>query len=248
MGESLRAGLDAVRRGPGRGLVAVHLVDLPDVGPDVVARTIDAATSTPSGMARAYFGVTPGHPVVLRAATLGPIAARAAGDAGAREYLRTHRAAVAAVPCGGPGHRPGPGPSRGARLARSELSDQPVREHPRARVHLRRPSSADVVGVIAHVFDEPAGGTDPVAREGDREPLHVDQVGARGESVADRGVGDEVSPVARTVPSPSARSIASRTGWPNERSTSALMSWFSTADGHVQPRVMAVQAHGKCRC
>lgn len=100
MGESLRAGLDVVAEDPDADYVAVHLVDLPDVGPDVVARTIDAATSTPSGMARAYFGATPGHPVVLGRRHWGPIAARAAGDAGAREYLRTHRAAVAAVPCG----------------------------------------------------------------------------------------------------------------------------------------------------
>ncbi len=43
----------------------LHTVDTPDVGADVVRRVLDAARSSPSGLARARYGDRPGHPVVV---------------------------------------------------------------------------------------------------------------------------------------------------------------------------------------
>jgi len=91
MGASLRAGLAAV--GPG-GAVLVSLVDLPDVGPEVVARVLAAE----SGLARAAYGAKPGHPVLLGASHREPLMATLHGDVGARSYLDSHD--VTMVECG----------------------------------------------------------------------------------------------------------------------------------------------------
>jgi CTP:molybdopterin cytidylyltransferase MocA len=100
MGESLRAGLTSlVTRGravPGR--VLVHLVDLPDVGPDVVARVLDAPSRGPDVLARATYGGRPGHPVLLGRDHWQAVLDQARGDAGARAYLR--RATPYLVECG----------------------------------------------------------------------------------------------------------------------------------------------------
>lgn len=118
MGESLRAGLTAlVTRGRTVPVQAVvHLVDLPDVGPEVIARVLGAAATVgghgpsgspvgggPSGspaaalVRAAYLGV-PGHPVLLGQQHWQPVLDGARGDAGARAYLRRTRPQL--VECG----------------------------------------------------------------------------------------------------------------------------------------------------
>jgi len=91
MGASLRAGLAAVGAG---GAVLVSLVDLPDVGSEVVARVLTAE----SGLARASYDAKPGHPVLLGASHLEPLIATLHGDVGARSYLDAHD--VTLVECG----------------------------------------------------------------------------------------------------------------------------------------------------
>ncbi|MFD1815631.1 nucleotidyltransferase family protein [Rhodococcus gannanensis] len=98
--ESLRAGLSAAADDPGTDFAVVHLVDLPDVGSPVVARVLGAATRSPGGLARAWFGERPGHPVVLARRHWNAVSESAVGDSGAREYLREHDSLVLRVPCG----------------------------------------------------------------------------------------------------------------------------------------------------
>lgn len=105
MGASLRAGLrhlgqrdpDGVddRDGGSRGAPApdaalVSLVDLPDVGPDVVRRLLDAVDARGAGratLARAAYDGVPGHPVVLGADHWAGVVDVARGDRGARDHL-----------------------------------------------------------------------------------------------------------------------------------------------------------------
>lgn len=82
-GASLRAGLGAVEA----QRVVIHLVDCPDVGPDVVRRLLDRGGEQP---ARAVFEGRPGHPVVLPRPHLAPLLAALRDDTGAGPYLRTH--------------------------------------------------------------------------------------------------------------------------------------------------------------
>ena len=90
MGESLRAGLAALD-GLACETVVVTLVDLPDVGSDVVARLVAASSaSAPSALVRAAYGGRPGHPVVLGRDHWSGIREMAEGDRGARDYLATH--------------------------------------------------------------------------------------------------------------------------------------------------------------
>lgn len=100
MGESLRAGLTAlVTRGrtvPRQALV--HLVDLPDVGADVVARVLAAAGPGGGALVRAAYDGVPGHPVLIGQDHWQGVLARAAGDTGAKAYLR--RARPGLVECG----------------------------------------------------------------------------------------------------------------------------------------------------
>ncbi|WP_293782306.1 NTP transferase domain-containing protein, partial [uncultured Aeromicrobium sp.] len=63
MGASLAAGLAAVADETADA-VLVHLVDLPDVGADVVARVL-AHGADPAVLARAAYRGRPGHPVLL---------------------------------------------------------------------------------------------------------------------------------------------------------------------------------------
>jgi CTP:molybdopterin cytidylyltransferase MocA len=94
MGASLRAGLLALV--DGRAVAAlVHLVDLPDVGADVVRRMVGLAT--PDALARADYGRGPGHPVLLGREHWAGAAESAVADQGARTYLSQHGAA--AVDC-----------------------------------------------------------------------------------------------------------------------------------------------------
>ena len=87
MGSSLRAGLKAIGALPGDA-VLIHLVDLPDVGADVVRRLLDL--SAPDVLARACYGNGPGHPVLLGRQHWQAIADETAGDSGARHYLQRH--------------------------------------------------------------------------------------------------------------------------------------------------------------
>ncbi|MGY2876481.1 CTP:molybdopterin cytidylyltransferase MocA [Marmoricola sp. URHA0025 HA25] len=95
MGASLRAGLAAVATS-GADAALVHLVDLPDVGPDVARRLTGLATT--DVLARAVYDGRAGHPVLLGRAHWGPVAAEALGDEGARAYLQRHE--VDGIECG----------------------------------------------------------------------------------------------------------------------------------------------------
>lgn len=84
MGASLRAGLETVTTYDADA-VLVHLVDLPDVGPAVVRRLVDVAST--DALARARYGDAPGHPVLLGRDHWAGAAAAATGDRGARDHL-----------------------------------------------------------------------------------------------------------------------------------------------------------------
>lgn len=81
MGASLRCGLAALP--PACDAALVSLVDLPDVGPDVVRRVLAAQ----GDLARASYDGKPGHPVLIGRSHWSAIAAQATGDRGARDYL-----------------------------------------------------------------------------------------------------------------------------------------------------------------
>jgi molybdenum cofactor cytidylyltransferase len=76
----------------------LHVIDTPDVGADVVARVLGRAVASGSGLARAYFGDRPGHPVVLARRHWPAVLARISGDEGAGPYLRG-RPDLEAVDC-----------------------------------------------------------------------------------------------------------------------------------------------------
>ncbi|MFE3290116.1 NTP transferase domain-containing protein [Rhodococcus sp. NPDC059234] len=99
VGESLRAGLRAAADHADARCAVIHLVDLPDVGSDVVARVLLAAADSPNGLARAFYGGRPGHPVVAARRHWEPMAGAAAGETGAREYLRRHGEMPTRVQC-----------------------------------------------------------------------------------------------------------------------------------------------------
>jgi nicotine blue oxidoreductase len=95
MSASVRAGLAAVA---GADFAVLHLVDMPDVGAEVVSRVLAAARGNPSGLARACYGGRPGHPVVIAARHHAALAASLHGDQGARSFLGA-RDDVAVVEC-----------------------------------------------------------------------------------------------------------------------------------------------------
>lgn len=96
MGSSLATGLRALKRGEATRAV-VHLVDLPDVGADVVRRVL-AHPGGAESLARATYLTTPGHPVLIGRDHWTGVLATCHGDAGARAYLAAHD--VTAVECG----------------------------------------------------------------------------------------------------------------------------------------------------
>ncbi|MFE3544148.1 NTP transferase domain-containing protein [Nocardia sp. NPDC059177] len=83
---TVRAGLRAAAEADTR-YVAFLPVDVPDIGADVVARVLAAARASESGLARAVFSATPGHPAVIENKHWEAISAAAVGDAGAGSYL-----------------------------------------------------------------------------------------------------------------------------------------------------------------
>jgi CTP:molybdopterin cytidylyltransferase MocA len=90
MGASLRAGLAALAGlDPPPDAALVHLVDLPGVTAEAVARLAEAGTG-PAALVRAAYAGRPGHPVVLGRSHWAGVRAAAVGDAGARAYLAAH--------------------------------------------------------------------------------------------------------------------------------------------------------------
>ncbi|HZU48071.1 MAG TPA: nucleotidyltransferase family protein [Mycobacterium sp.] len=77
----------------------LHVVDTPDVGAAVVGRVLKRTLASDSGLARAYFGDQPGHPVVLARQHWPAVLACISGDHGAAAYLRS-RDDVEHVECG----------------------------------------------------------------------------------------------------------------------------------------------------
>jgi molybdenum cofactor cytidylyltransferase/nicotine blue oxidoreductase len=96
MSASLRAGLLAAEV-TGADAVVVTLVDLPDVGEDVVRRVL-ADGPTPATLRRAAYAGRPGHPVVLGRDHWAGVLEETGGDRGARGYLATRD--VELVECG----------------------------------------------------------------------------------------------------------------------------------------------------
>ncbi|SEF35676.1 nicotine blue oxidoreductase [Amycolatopsis pretoriensis] len=97
MGASLKAGLAALAGEPAPVAALVHLVDLPWVGADILARV--AAGATAETVARASYDGVPGHPVLLGRRWWPEIADSARGDRGARDWLAT-REDLELVECG----------------------------------------------------------------------------------------------------------------------------------------------------
>ena len=91
---SVRAGVTAVDS----AYVVLHTVDTPGVGADAVRRVLDAARSSPSGLARARYGGRPGHPVVIARRHWPQLLDGLRGDEGARPFLRD-RTDVVEVDC-----------------------------------------------------------------------------------------------------------------------------------------------------
>jgi CTP:molybdopterin cytidylyltransferase MocA len=100
MASSLRAGLAAVPAGAGAAVVA--LVDQPLVTAAAVQR-LAAAWRGGAVAAVAGYGGQPRNPVLLDRSVFAEVAAAAAGDAGARAWLRAHPDRVTLVPCDGLG-------------------------------------------------------------------------------------------------------------------------------------------------
>ncbi|WP_231996187.1 nucleotidyltransferase family protein [Mycobacterium scrofulaceum] len=94
---SVRAGLERAER-LRADYAVLHVVDTPDVGPAVVARVLDRAIASPSGLARASFGDRPGHPVVIARRHWPEVLSSISGDRGAGAFLRT-RSDVEIVDC-----------------------------------------------------------------------------------------------------------------------------------------------------
>ncbi len=94
---SVRAGLAEAKR-RNADYAALHVIDTPDVDDKVVARVVDRAFTSRSGLARAYFGDRPGHPVVIAREHWPDVLVRIRGDQGAAAYLRS-APGVEAVEC-----------------------------------------------------------------------------------------------------------------------------------------------------
>jgi CTP:molybdopterin cytidylyltransferase MocA len=100
MGSSFAVGVAAV---PGDcGAAVIALVDQPLVGPEAVRRLISAYRAG-AGAAVACYGGRPRNPVLLAREHWAAAVALAAGDAGARPFLRANPALVTEVECGDTG-------------------------------------------------------------------------------------------------------------------------------------------------
>ncbi|MFH5232548.1 nucleotidyltransferase family protein [Antrihabitans spumae] len=92
IGESLRVGLTSLTD-TNASAVLIHLVDLPDVGADLVARFV--AVARPDALVRAMFDDAIGHPVLV-GRTWWPTLLASLSDSdprtGARSFLNDHQA------------------------------------------------------------------------------------------------------------------------------------------------------------
>lgn len=105
MGSSLRAALRALASaGPGGevGAAVIALADQPLVGPEAVARLIAAYLAGATVAVAAYEG-RPRNPVLLAREHWSEVIETAAGDQGARAFLRAHPDLVTLVECGDTG-------------------------------------------------------------------------------------------------------------------------------------------------
>jgi CTP:molybdopterin cytidylyltransferase MocA len=96
MGSSLAAGLAAVP--PGCDAAVVALADQPLIGPESVRRLI-AAHRAGASVAVACYDGQPRNPVLISREHFGEVVALAAGDVGARPFLRAHPDLIARVEC-----------------------------------------------------------------------------------------------------------------------------------------------------
>jgi CTP:molybdopterin cytidylyltransferase MocA len=100
MGSSLAVGLAAVPAGCSAAVLA--LADQPLVGPDAVRRLI-AAYEAGARVAIACYDGQPRNPVLISREHWPEVIELAAGDVGARPFLRSHRHLVTEVECGDTG-------------------------------------------------------------------------------------------------------------------------------------------------
>jgi CTP:molybdopterin cytidylyltransferase MocA len=108
MGASLRTGLGALIGRPEVDAVLITLVDLPDVGADVVRRVLERSVGLEealgtggalrAALSRAAYGGVPGHPTLIGRDHWEGVVEVARGDRGARDYFRAHPHAL--VECG----------------------------------------------------------------------------------------------------------------------------------------------------
>ncbi|MDH2428633.1 nucleotidyltransferase family protein [Sphaerisporangium sp. TRM90804] len=96
MGSSLRAGLDALPLSA--HAVVVALVDQPLITAEAVRRLV-AAREAGAAVAVATYGGAPRNPVLIGREHFGEVGRLAAGDVGARPFLRAHPELVTGVPC-----------------------------------------------------------------------------------------------------------------------------------------------------
>lgn len=99
MGSSVRVALGELT---GVGAAVIALADQPLVGPEAVRRLIDAYRSGATVAVAAYHG-RPRNPVLIASEHWPAVIASAAGDTGARAFLRTHPDLVTLVECGDTG-------------------------------------------------------------------------------------------------------------------------------------------------
>ncbi|MCL2585722.1 MAG: nucleotidyltransferase family protein [Streptosporangiales bacterium] len=103
MGSSLAVALRALSQpGAGAGAAVIALADQPLVGPGSVRRLISAYRDGASVAVAAYGGKRR-NPVLLAREHWPAVLERAAGDAGARPFLRAHPDLVTVVECGDTG-------------------------------------------------------------------------------------------------------------------------------------------------
>jgi CTP:molybdopterin cytidylyltransferase MocA len=122
MGSSLAAGLRALAAGNGIGAAVIALADQPLIGPEAVRRLIAAHDGGAAVAVAAYSG-KPRNPVLIARAHWAEVIEMAAGDTGARPFLRAHPDLITLVECGDTG-RPDDIDTRDdlARVARALLT------------------------------------------------------------------------------------------------------------------------------
>lgn len=96
---SVRAALTWATEKNNAAGVVLHVVDMPDVGGEVVARVVGQSGRRRDAVVRATYRGAPGHPVYLGADHLVAVMDSLNGDVGAAAYLRAHADIVETVDC-----------------------------------------------------------------------------------------------------------------------------------------------------